>query len=138
MISRPQFQEFALPYERRVIDAIRKSGGYSKLHMCGNSSHILTDLATNGADIFNVDHMVDLGKAGEVYFAQGHTVKGNVNPVTDLLSATPLHARAAASACIATSRGKKYMLGAGCEIPAATPDEVFFAFADAAYCLNQC
>jgi MtaA/CmuA family methyltransferase len=131
MISKAQFQEFALPYERRVTDAIRKSGGYSKLHICGNSSHILGDLATNGADIFNVDHMVDLQKAGEAYFAQGHTVKGNVNPVTDLLSATPEHAFNAAAACVKASRGKKFILGAGCEIPAATPDEVYFAFADA-------
>ena len=131
MISAPHFREFALPYERRVTDAIRASGGYSKLHMCGNSSHILEDLASNGADLFNVDHMVDLRRAGEVYSKRGAAFKGNVNPVTDLLSATPEHAYKAAAACVDMSRGKRFMLGAGCEIPAATSDEVFFEFARA-------
>jgi uroporphyrinogen-III decarboxylase len=131
MISIPHFREFALPYERRITDAIRASGGYSKLHMCGNSSHILDDLAGNGADMFNVDHMVDLKRAGEVYSKRGAAFKGNVNPVTDLMSATPEHAYKAALACVEMSRGKRFMLGAGCEIPAATPDEVFFAFARA-------
>jgi MtaA/CmuA family methyltransferase len=132
MISARLFREFALPYERRVTEAVRNAGGYSKLHMCGDSSHLLADLAGNGADIFNVDHMVDLKTAGEVYGAAGRVFKGNLNPVTDLLSATPEHAREAALNCVKISKGKKYMLGAGCEVPAATPDEVFFAFASAA------
>ena len=131
MISAPHFREYALPYERMVTEAIRSSGGYSKLHICGNSSHLLDDLAKNGADLYNVDHMVDLKLAGEVYSKPGAAFKGNVNPVTDLLSATPEHAHKAADACVEMSRGKRYMLGAGCEIPAATPDEVFFAFAAA-------
>ena len=131
MISAPHFREFALPYEQRVTGAIRASGGYSKLHICGNSSHLLDDLAENGTDMFNVDHMVDLKRAGEVYSRSGAAFKGNVNPVTDLMSATPEHAHKAAASCVEISRGKRYMLGAGCEIPAATPDEVFFAFADA-------
>ena len=131
MISAPHFREFALPYERRVTDAIRASGGYSKLHMCGNSSHILEDLASNGADLFNVDHMVDLKLAGEVYSAHEKAFKGNVNPVTDLLSATPERAYEAAVSCVDISRGKRFMLGAGCEIPAATSDEIFSAFAKA-------
>jgi uroporphyrinogen decarboxylase len=131
MISAPQFREFALPYERRVTDAIRAAGGYSKLHMCGNSTHLLDDIATNGANIFNVDHMVDLKHAAEAYSKRGGVCKGNANPVADLLSATPERAYEAASACLASSRGKPFMLGAGCEIPAATPDEVFFAFESA-------
>ena len=132
MISTQHFREFALPYEQRVTDGIRDSGGYSKLHMCGNSSHILDYLAGNGADMFNVDHMVDLKRAGEVYSKNGAAFKGNVNPVTDLMSATPEHAYEAALACVEASRGKRFMLGAGCEIPAATPDEVFFEFYRAA------
>jgi uroporphyrinogen decarboxylase len=132
MISAPLFREFALPYEREVTDAIRGAGGYSKLHMCGNSTHLLDDLASNGADIFNVDHMVDLKKAGDVYERRGLAFKGNVNPVTDLLAATPERAYEAASECVRLSRGKKFMLGAGCEIPAATADETYFAFAEAA------
>ncbi|MDR1580347.1 MAG: uroporphyrinogen decarboxylase family protein [Synergistaceae bacterium] len=131
MISAPLFREFALPYEHRVNEAAHAAGSFTKLHMCGNSTHLLGDLSANGSDIYNVDHMVDLALAGNIYSSAGGTVKGNVNPVTDLMSATPEHARDAARRCVESTRGKKFMLGAGCEIPAATSDEVFFAFADA-------
>ena len=63
LISAPFFREFALPYEKRVTEAIRMAGCMTKLHMCGNSSHILLDLGTNGADLYNVDHMVDFDLA---------------------------------------------------------------------------
>jgi uroporphyrinogen decarboxylase len=130
MISAPLFREFALPDERRVNEAVRAAGCYAKLHWCGNSTHLLGDLSTNGSDIYNVDHLVDLSLAGNIYSNAGGTVKGNVNPVTGLMSATPEHAREAGGRCVESMRGKKFMLGAGCEIPAATADDVFFAFAD--------
>lgn len=128
LISAPAFREFALPYERRVTEAIRKAGGMSKLHICGNTMHILEDMASNGADLYNIDHMVDFSVASRVYNAAGKAFKGNVDPVSDLLQATPEGAAEAALSCIRAAEGMRYMLGAGCEIPAATPNEVYFAF----------
>ena len=49
-------------------------------------------------------------------------------PVTE---ATPDECRKSAHECISLARGTKYMLNAGCEIPAETSDEVFRAFCDA-------
>jgi len=131
LISQPAFREFALPYEQRVTDAIRMVGGMSKLHICGNTMHIMEDMAANGSDIYNIDHMVDFSLACRVYDGAGKAFKGNVDPVADLLQATPEEAEAAALSCIRIAEGKRYMLSAGCEIPAATPDEVYFAFANA-------
>ena len=129
LISRDAYREFALPYEQRVTDAIRKAGGMSKLHICGNTNHILYDMATCGSDLYNIDHMVDFAGAVQVYSDAGKTFKGNVDPVADLLQATPEEAEAAALNCIRIAEGKRYMLSAGCEIPAATKDETYFAFA---------
>ena len=131
LISAPAFREFALHYEQRVTDAIKKAGGMSKLHICGNTMHILEDMATNGSDLYNIDHMVDFIEASRVYNAAGKAFKGNVDPVADLLQATPEEAEAAALSCINAAKGMRYMLSAGCEIPAATPNEVYFAFAGA-------
>ena len=128
LISAPAFREFALPYEQRVTEAIRKAGGMSKLHICGNTMHILDDMAANGADLYNIDHMVDFSAASRVYDAAGKAFKGNADPVAHLLQATPEEAAEAALSCIHAAEGMRYMLGAGCEIPAATPDEVYFAF----------
>jgi MtaA/CmuA family methyltransferase len=132
LISREHFLEFALPYEQQVTAAIKEAGGMTKLHMCGDSQRILDDLVTNGADLYNVDHMVDFEKACEVYGKNRKAFKGNLDPVADLMQATPEHAFNAATQCINAAWGLPYFLSAGCEIPAATPDEVYFAFVDAA------
>jgi MtaA/CmuA family methyltransferase len=132
LISKEHFNEFALPYEQKVTEAVRKAGGMTKLHMCGDSEHILEDLVKNGADLYNVDHMVDFKTACTVYGKNEKALKGNLNPVSDLLQATSEHAFEAASRCIGMADGLAYFLSAGCEIPAATPDEVYFAFTEAA------
>ena len=69
-------------------------------------------MALCGADLFNVDHMVDLASAVEVYGGAGKCVKGNLDPVTDLLQSTPAQCRQRALDCMATARGHGYMLAA--------------------------
>lgn len=131
LISKEHFNEFALPYEQKVTEAVKKAGGMTKLHMCGDSEHILEDLVKNGADLYNVDYKVDFETACTIYGKNKKALKGNLNPVSDLLQVTPEHAFEAASKCISLAKGFAYFLSAGCEIPAATPDEVYFAFTDA-------
>jgi uroporphyrinogen-III decarboxylase len=82
-VSAELYREFALPYEQRVCEAFHRAGGWVKLHVCGNTNALLPDMARCGADLFNVDHMVKLKRAVEVYGAAGKCIKGNLNPVTD-------------------------------------------------------
>ena len=42
LISPQLYREFGLPYEQRVCEAIHKSGGLVKLHICGNTKTCLT------------------------------------------------------------------------------------------------
>jgi uroporphyrinogen decarboxylase/[methyl-Co(III) methanol-specific corrinoid protein]:coenzyme M methyltransferase len=89
-------------------------------------------MAQCGADLFNVDHMVDLAKAMSVYGAAGKCVKGNLNPVADMFQSTPAECHRKALECIKTAGGHRYMLSAGCEVPAGVSDELFAAFCSAA------
>ena len=131
LISPAMYAEFALPYERQVCQAIHDAGGLVKLHVCGNTTHLLDQMATSGADLFNVDHLVPLEAARDVYTAHDKCYKGNLDPVAHIMQATPEQCRDLAHECIALAEGTKYMLSAGCEIPAETPDEVFKAFCEA-------
>ena len=133
LVSPELYREFALPCEQRVCRAVHDAGGLVKLHVCGNTSALLEDMAQCGADLFNVDHMVDLARAVEVYGAAGKCIKGNLNPVADLFQSTPDRCRRQALECVATARGHRYMLSAGCEVPAGVSDEVFAAFCSAAH-----
>lgn len=131
LLSPAMYREFALPYEQRVCEAIHQAQCLVKLHMCGNTSNLLEDLATCGADLFNVDHMVSLEEAKQAYTAHGAAYKGNLNPVADMMQASPEECQQAALRCLAIAEGSRYMLSGGCEIPAETPDEVFRAFCEA-------
>ena len=128
LISPSMYREFALPYEQRVCAAIHARNGLVKLHICGNTGRLLDDMIHSGADLFNVDHLVDFSSACETYGAAGKCFKGNLNPVADMLQATPEQCQQLAHERLRTAAGKAYMLSAGCEVPAAVTDEVFRAF----------
>lgn len=131
LISPAQYREFALPYEQRVIESIHAVGGLAKLHICGNTTHILNDMVHCGADLFNVDHLVGFGTACDVYHNAGKAFKGNLDPVGDLLHSSPQQCAARCAELLERAKGLQYMLSAGCEIPAAVSDDVFQVFCDA-------
>jgi MtaA/CmuA family methyltransferase len=128
LISPEMYRQFALPYERRVCEAVHAAGGTVKLHVCGNTSALLDDMATCGADLFNLDHMVDFARARDVYGRAGKCFKGNLNPVADMLHASPAQCRNRALECLRMAQGKAYMLSPGCEVPPGVTDEVFMEF----------
>ena len=128
LVSAAMYREFALPYEQRVFAAIHGRGGLGKLHICGNTTQLLSAIVQSGADLFNVDHLVDFDAACAAYGAAGACFKGNLDPVGDILQASAESCEARALDRIRRASGRRYMLSAGCEIPAAVPDEVMKAF----------
>ncbi len=130
LVSPQMFHDFALPYEKRVCRAIHDAGGLVKLHICGNTSTLLEDMIESGADLFNVDHLVDFDTACNVYGKAGKCFKGNLDPVADLLQATPQQCRQKSIECISKAKNNRYMLSPGCEVPKDITDETFAAFCD--------
>lgn len=137
LVSPGFYSEFALPYERRVCDAVHAAGGLVKLHICGNTTNLLELMVECDADLYNVDHLVPLARAKEVYGPAGKCFKGNLDPVAHIMQSTPDRCREKALDCIRESQGARYMLSAGCEIPAETPDDVFRAFCEAPIAAQQ-
>lgn len=131
LISPSMYREFALPYEQRIVDAIHQADGLIKLHICGNTTALLNDMISSNADLFNVDHLVDFQTARNTYSAAGKCFKGNLNPVGDMLNVPPEDCQRKALKCLRTAEGSRFMLSAGCEIPAGVTDETFEAFCSA-------
>ena len=131
LVSPAHYREFALPYEQRVIERIHDAGGLVKLHICGNTAHILQDMIRCGADLFNVDHLVGFDLACRAYGEAGKAFKGNLDPVGDVLYATPQECAARCAGLLEEASGLRYMVSAGCEIPADVEDAVFEAFCNA-------
>lgn len=122
VISPADYEEWAFPYERKVLQAWKEYGAKTLLHICGDSSKVLDLYAQTGADIIEVDHKVDLALARSIVGDRASVI-GNVDPVTVLLQGTPDQVRAASAECLEAGRGGRYILGSGCVVPRITPLE---------------
>jgi uroporphyrinogen decarboxylase len=120
MISPRQYEEYAWPYQKKVIQAWKAYGARTLLHICGNSTKVLHLYAATGADIVEIDHKVDLAYAKRT-IGDRACLLGNVDTVSTLLLGTPDDVREASEMCIKTAaQGGGYMLGSGCQTPRMT------------------
>jgi MtaA/CmuA family methyltransferase len=132
LISPKHFEQFNFPYVAELIAKLKKAGARVKYHACGNTKALLPLLAQLGADILNLDSLVDLAQINE---KMGHKVciKGNLDPVRILLNGTPESITEAVRECIQIGgQDGGFILSPGCEVPRDTPTENFEAFVQAA------
>jgi uroporphyrinogen decarboxylase len=120
-VSPDMYEEFALPYEQRIFAAVHEMGAIARLHICGNTRSILKPMARSGADIIDLDWMVDLRAARNLYGESGPALCGNFDPVRIMLRGTPAQVREAVLDC-SEAGGPRGISAAGCEIPDATPE----------------
>lgn len=121
LIGPDLYDEFALPYQQKLIAEIHKAGAKVKLHICGNINPVLTSVAKSGADIVDLDYMVDMERAVEI-FENTLSVCGNFDPVSVLLQGTVSDVQREVERCAAFSKKNPLFISAGCEIPKYTPD----------------
>jgi MtaA/CmuA family methyltransferase len=130
LVSPRQYREFVLPYEQRVFTAVKQAGAIPRLHICGDTSHLLADMARSGAEIVDLDWMVDLRRGAEVFGEEGPAPCGNFDPVAVMLQGTPAEVEEAVRACAAAG-GPRHLSAAGCEVPDGTPGANLLAHARA-------
>jgi len=119
------YREWILPYERRLFSEIRQHGAIGRLHICGDITLLIDELKTCGADIIDIDWMVDFSKANEE-LTDHAAICGNFNPVSVVKDGTPKQIEDAVNHCVNVG-GKKCIIMAGCEIPKYTPYENLLA-----------
>ena len=136
-ISRAMYEDFVLPYERRVVDAIHEAGVKAYTHTCGAIGDRLELMAATGID--GVDTMdppplgdTDLADAkrrvGERLF-----LKGNIDSVNVLLKGTAEQCRASARERLAAAAtGGGYILSSACSVAPHVPPENLAALVETA------
>ena len=123
MISPGMYREYALPYEKWVIQKVHEAGGLISLHICGNADAILEDMAQTGADMLEIDQKSSLKLAREVQKKYPVCILGNISPER-LRNGGPEEVRGLAKEALAVFRGEpRYILGPGCAMASDTPDE---------------
>lgn len=129
LIGPALYEEFALPYQQRLIKTIQNAGAKVKLHICGNLNPVLELVAQTGADIIDLDHMVDMRAAAGI-FPKSSSICGNFDPVSVLLQGTPQDVIAAVKKCREIENLNNSIISAGCEVPKFTPVENVLAVAE--------
>ena len=119
LVGPAYYRSRVLAHERRLVEAVHAMGALVRLHVCGNTRRLVGDMATLGADIVDLDSPVPMGPARDAA-GPGQVLLGNLDPVDVVMRGDPATVRAAIAACHAAA-GPRYIVGAGCEIPAATP-----------------
>ena len=118
------YREFGLPYEKQIFAYIKECGAFGRLHICGNTEPILDDIAQCGADIVDVDWMVDFKLANEKLVNM--SACGNFDPVSVILQGTPDSIANEAQKCVDAGNNLSIIM-AGCEIPPNTSKENLLA-----------
>jgi len=133
LVSPQMYEQYVLPFEKRLFDAIHEAGAAVKLHVCGDIGQSIGLMAQTGCEVIDVDWMVPLAESRSVV-GEDVTLCGNFDPSAILLQGTPQEVAAAARRCIAEG-GKRFILQPGCEVPPGTPEDNIRAFCPCEGCL---
>jgi uroporphyrinogen decarboxylase len=123
LISKKQFEKFALPYLKKFTDWAKSKNVHTLVHICGNTTDRLDLFPLTGASCISLDHKTDIAKAKEVLHGK-MCFGGNVDPVKIMLQGTVQDVEDACKQVIQTAgTDGGFVLMPGCDIPPTVPYE---------------
>jgi uroporphyrinogen decarboxylase len=123
LISKKQFERFALPYLKKFTDWAKSKNVHTLVHICGNTTDRLDLFPLTGASCISLDHKTDIGKAKEALHGK-MCFGGNVDPVKIMLQGTVHDVEDACKTVIQTAgTDGGFVLMPGCDIPPTVPYE---------------
>lgn len=130
LISPEFYRNFALEPEKKVVKAVQDYGIPYSVHICGDASRILQDMASIHSKIIEVDWKVDMGTAREI-FSDDTILVGNINPSDPLVIGTAQQVDAQAKKIIESTKGRGLFLSSGCAMGPNTNVDNFKAMIEA-------
>ena len=132
MISPDMYRQFAFPYEKQIVAAAEKQGVPYVLHICGDTSLILADMVHTGAHGLELDYKTDARLAHDL-LKDKVVFLGNIDPSGVLATGTKKDVIEKTEELLTLfADTPRFILNAGCAIPAETPSENLKAMIDTA------
>jgi uroporphyrinogen decarboxylase len=127
MISPAIYRKYVFPYHREIFQTLKKKIGTRRIstmiHMCGNNMDILSDMASTGVDLIEIDSAMDLAEVKAVLEGKAAAI-GNLDPVSVLKEGSADEVeRACLTALEKGTPGGRFILGSGCFVCPGTPVE---------------
>lgn len=113
------YNTFVRNRHKEVISYIHELGGKVKLHICGDTSHLLPSYTDYELDILDLDWQVDMEHARSV-LGERVIFAGNVNPV-HIQDKTEEEVQNLCNTLVEKHKNERFILSAGCEITPLTP-----------------
>lgn len=131
VLSPQQYQEFALPYEKEVINFWHRYDLDVVLHICGDTTGIIHLMPETGADLISIDR-VELNYARQLVGERVRII-GNFDTTTIWLAgAREIEKLTAEMVVTGKTTPRGYVCATGCEVPLATPRENLATFVSTA------
>jgi uroporphyrinogen decarboxylase len=130
------YREAALPLETRLISRLKADTDLPvSLHICGNATAILSEMASSGADVLELDYLVPIAEAVK-RVGDDVAIWGNLDPVALLAQGTAERVRR--ESCdllnaVAQSGHRRFVFSSGCALSVDTPSENLRAMLDAVH-----
>lgn len=132
LISKRQFERFALPYLKKFTDWARSKNVHTLVHICGNTTDRLDLFPLTGASCISLDHKTDIARAKEVLHGK-MCFAGNIDPVKVMLQGTVQDVEEHCRRVITTAgTDGGFVLMPGCDIPPTVPYENIEKFIEVA------
>lgn len=122
LISRDMYIKYALPYHTRLQKDLSNLGIVGLCHICGNMDSIIEDVANIGFAAVEVDYKTNMENA--VRALKGKSVMfGPIDPSGMFYFGTPKKIEQETRRVLDIFQGQGIVIGAGCALPAGTPEE---------------
>lgn len=125
-ISPPFYKDFVLPYERQIVQSVRRQGVHIYTHTCGaigDRLEIMVESGISGLECLDPPPLgdIDLDEAKK-RIGSDVFIKGNIDPIHVLLNGSPeIIRRDAEEKILIGNRGGGYILSTACSIAPHTP-----------------
>ena len=131
MVSPEMFREFALPYEKKLVERAHEKGLPYMNHICGNTELILEDMPKTGLDAIELDYKTSVIKIHDLY-KDSVILSGNIDPSGVFAHGTPeLMKKKVRELLKIYEDSPRLIVNAGCALPSNTPPENVRAFVKA-------
>ncbi len=125
MLSPQSFRQFSGQFIKRLIDNLSV---FTILHICGDTSHLVSEMVGTGARGLSLDSLVDLSEVANELPDDVYLI-GNVDPVRVMLQETPEGVNKAVHELLERmAPHENFILSTGCDLPPETPLENIEAF----------
>ena len=134
MLGPKEFGRFSARYVSEISAACAESHVAAIYHICGNSMHLVEQMANAGVDALSLDSPqagIDLPAAAKRIPAEVVLI-GNVSPIGAMLTGKPCEVESEVKQLLQSMDSfPNFILSTGCDLPQETPAENIHAFMEA-------